>query len=106
MRSRRPRSSRRATMAVSIIRRPRPRRRRRRGTSISASCSFPASTPIYGDAEARLESLAKPAVPRVEVVDELYDAIVHRRPPLHDGRWAMATLEVCLAILESAGDQI
>jgi phthalate 4,5-cis-dihydrodiol dehydrogenase len=39
------------------------------------------------------------------VVDELYDAIVHQRPPLHDGQWAMATVEVCLAILQSAQDQ-
>jgi phthalate 4,5-cis-dihydrodiol dehydrogenase len=66
---------------------------------------LPTGVMVYGDAEARLESLAKPAVPRAEVVDELYDAIVHRRPPLHDGRWAMATLEVCLAILESARDR-
>jgi phthalate 4,5-cis-dihydrodiol dehydrogenase len=66
---------------------------------------LPTGVMIYGDAEARLESLAKPAVPRAEVVDELYDAIVHRRPPLHDGRWARATLEVCLAILESARDR-
>jgi phthalate 4,5-cis-dihydrodiol dehydrogenase len=66
---------------------------------------MPTGVMIYGDAEARLESLPKPAVPRAEVVDELYDAIVHRRPPLHDGRWALATLEVCLAILESARDR-
>jgi phthalate 4,5-cis-dihydrodiol dehydrogenase len=66
---------------------------------------LPTGVMIYGDAEARLEPLVKPAVPRAEVVDELYDAIVHRKPPLHDGRWAMATLEVCLAILESARDR-
>jgi phthalate 4,5-cis-dihydrodiol dehydrogenase len=66
---------------------------------------LPTGVMIYGDAEARLESLARPAVPRAEVIDELYDAIVHRRPPLHDGKWAMATLEVCLAILESARDR-
>jgi len=30
---------------------------------------------------------------------------VHGRPPLHDGTWAMATLEVCLAILQSARDR-
>ena len=66
---------------------------------------LPTGVMIYGDAEARMEPLAKPAVPRAEVVDELYDAIVHRRPPLHDGKWAMATLEVCLAILESARDR-
>jgi len=57
---------------------------------------------IYGDAEKRFDALAPPAVPRAEVIDELYDAVVHGRPPLHSGAWAMATLEVCLAILTSA----
>ena len=66
---------------------------------------LPTGVMIYGDGEPRLEPLARPAVPRAKVVDELYDAIVHRRPPLHDGKWAMATLEVCLAILESARDR-
>ena len=35
--------------------------------------------------------------------------IVRHEPPLHGGRWAMATLEVCLAILasaESGGDVV
>jgi phthalate 4,5-cis-dihydrodiol dehydrogenase len=35
------------------------------------------------------------------VIDELYDAVVHHKPPVHDGEWAAATLEVCLAILRS-----
>ena len=43
-----------------------------------------------------------PEVPRVEVIDELYAAVVEGRPPLHSGEWAMATLEVCLAMLRSA----
>src|SRR5713226_4815421 len=32
---------------------------------------------------------------------ELYDAVVQNRRPFHDGRWGEATLEVCLAMLES-----
>jgi len=28
--------------------------------------------------------------------------VVHKRPVFHDGRWGAATLEVCLAMLESA----
>src|SRR6266513_443915 len=43
---------------------------------------LPTGVMIYGDGEPRLEPLAGPAIPRAEVVDELYDAIVHRRPPL------------------------
>ena len=36
------------------------------------------------------------------MIDELYDAVVRGIAPLHDGAWAMATLEVCLAMLRSA----
>jgi phthalate 4,5-cis-dihydrodiol dehydrogenase len=39
------------------------------------------------------------------VIDEFYDAVVHDRPLLHDGRWGQATLEVCLAILDSARER-
>ena len=38
----------------------------------------------------------------MEVIDELCAAVFDGKPPLHDGRWGMATLEVCLAMLESA----
>jgi len=41
-------------------------------------------------------------VPRAEVIDEFCDAVAGVRPALHSGEWAMATLEVCLAILESS----
>ena len=57
---------------------------------------------IYDHGRAWREDLAKPVVPRGEVIDELYDAVVRGIPPLHSGEWARATLEVCLAILESS----
>jgi phthalate 4,5-cis-dihydrodiol dehydrogenase len=60
---------------------------------------------IYADNEKRLEPLAPPTVPRAEVIDELYAAIVDDRPPLHSGEWGAATLEACLAILRSAREQ-
>jgi phthalate 4,5-cis-dihydrodiol dehydrogenase len=60
---------------------------------------------IYGDHEQRLDALAPPQVARAEVIDELYAAVIDGRPPLHGGEWAMATLEVCLALLRSAGEQ-
>ena len=63
---------------------------------------LPGGVMVYGDAEKRLEPLPPPKVPRAEVIDELYDAVVSGKPPLHGGPWALATLEVCLAILESA----
>ena len=57
---------------------------------------------IYSHEERRFEPLAVRPVPRMEVVDELYDAVVHGIRPKHDGRWGLATMEVCFAILESA----
>jgi phthalate 4,5-cis-dihydrodiol dehydrogenase len=66
---------------------------------------LPTGVMIYGDAEARLEPLPRPTVPRAEVIDELYGAIVEGRTPRHDGAWGRATLEVCLAILASARER-
>jgi phthalate 4,5-cis-dihydrodiol dehydrogenase len=63
---------------------------------------MPNGVMIYRDGAARLDPLPPPAVPRAEVIDELYSAVVNGTPPLHDGAWAMATLEVCLAILQSS----
>ena len=40
-----------------------------------------------------------------EVVDELYGAVIHGKPLVHDAYWARATLEVCLAVLESAREK-
>ena len=57
---------------------------------------------IYADDEKRLEALPAPRVQRAEVIDELCAAVLEQRAPLHGGEWGMATLEVCLAMLESA----
>jgi phthalate 4,5-cis-dihydrodiol dehydrogenase len=40
--------------------------------------------------------------PRDLVLDEFHDAITGRRTPIHDGRWGMANLELCVAAIESA----
>jgi len=57
---------------------------------------------IYANDRAYLEPLPPPQVPRSEVIDELCAAVWDNRPPLHDGAFSRATLEVCLAILRSA----
>jgi phthalate 4,5-cis-dihydrodiol dehydrogenase len=78
---------------------------------IIASCEhadfrpMPDRVLIYGDSEERSESLPPPTIPRREVIDELYDAIVHDRAPFHSGEWSLATTEVCLALLQSANDR-
>jgi phthalate 4,5-cis-dihydrodiol dehydrogenase len=38
-------------------------------------------------------------------LEELYDAVVLGKPLWHDGRWGMATLEVCLALMESSRER-
>lgn len=63
---------------------------------------LPHGVMVYADSEKHLVPLPAPQVPRAEVIDELYGAVVSGQPPLHGGAWAAATLEVCLAILESA----
>lgn len=46
-----------------------------------------------------------PTVPRAEVIDELWSVTRQDQPVRHDGAWSRATLEVCLAILASHGEQ-
>jgi len=57
---------------------------------------------IFEDAQKRFEPLAKPPVPRTEVIDELCAAIDSGRDGIHRGEWGRATLEACLAMLQSA----
>ena len=64
--------------------------------------ALPGGVMIYGDDERRLEPLRPPAVARAEVMDELADAVLLGRAPLHSGQWGLATTEVCLAMLESS----
>ena len=63
---------------------------------------LPDGVMIYGDDAVRFEQIGPPSIPRREVIDELYAAIVDGAPPLHDGAWGRATLEACLALRESA----
>jgi phthalate 4,5-cis-dihydrodiol dehydrogenase len=63
---------------------------------------MPSSVLVYADDERRVENLPAPAIPRVEVIDELHAAVFGHTPPVHDGAWGRATLEVCTAMLRSA----
>lgn len=60
---------------------------------------------IYDDENLRDVPFSLPPGARTSEVDELYDAVTQGRPVYHDGRWGMATLEVCLAIMESAQER-
>ncbi len=66
---------------------------------------LPTGVMIYEDDERRLDALPVPQIPRAEVIDELYAAVVEGKPPVHGGAWALATLETCLAMLQSAREQ-
>jgi len=63
---------------------------------------LPSGVMIYQNGAARMEPLPPPVVPRREVIDEVYRAVIDGEPPLHDGPWAAATVEVLLAMLRSA----
>lgn len=62
---------------------------------------LPSGVMVHSDSRRALHPLPAPAVPRFEVIDELVAAVTGAEAPLHDGRWARATLAVCLALLES-----
>ena len=62
---------------------------------------LPHGVMVYGDETRHLEEIEPPKIPRKEVVDELCAAAMLGTPPLHSGEWGLATLEICLAILES-----
>ncbi len=65
----------------------------------------PSGVEIFADDQRGFEALPHPAVPRSEVIDELYAAVIEGKPLLHSGEWARATTEVCLAILTAARTQ-
>jgi len=60
---------------------------------------------IYGENDKREIDLPVGSRGREAEIEELYNAVVHDRPVFHDGRWGEATLEVCLAMLESAKER-
>jgi len=62
----------------------------------------PAGIYIYDDAGTTELQLTETRGAYAPELDELYDALVYGKPVLHSGRWGLATLEVCLAIMQSA----
>jgi predicted dehydrogenase len=57
---------------------------------------------VYGEDGPRQVPIEHELHGRAAELNEIYHAIIEDRPILHDGRWALATLEVCTAILNSA----
>lgn len=57
---------------------------------------------VYRDDKREHLPLPQPTVPRAEVIDELYAAVIDGIAPMHDGEWARGTIAVSLALLESS----
>jgi phthalate 4,5-cis-dihydrodiol dehydrogenase len=57
---------------------------------------------VHADDRRWLERAPLPAVPRGEVLDAFCAAVLDGVAPVQSGAWGMATLEACLAILDSA----
>jgi phthalate 4,5-cis-dihydrodiol dehydrogenase len=66
---------------------------------------LPDAVVVYGDETRTRRSLPAPGLPRAEVIDALWDAVVDGRAPRHDGAWGKATLEICAALLRSARER-
>ena len=62
----------------------------------------PRGVMVYADQGKSLRAAPRAIIPRVEVIDELVAAVREGVAPLHDGAWSRATMEVCLALLESS----
>ena len=60
---------------------------------------------IYSDEGQRELSVTGRSASRNSELQELYEAVTQNRPVYHDGRWGLATLEVCLAIMQSARER-
>jgi predicted dehydrogenase len=60
---------------------------------------------LYGDEGRKELPVTGRSASRFSELNELYEAVVEDRPVYHDGRWGMATLEVCLAIMQSARER-
>ncbi|WP_067929390.1 Gfo/Idh/MocA family protein [Alicyclobacillus shizuokensis] len=57
---------------------------------------------VYGENGIEEIALPKDVTPHDRVVEELVGAVLATQTPVHTAAWGLATLEVCLAVLESA----
>lgn len=65
-------------------------------------CPLPDAIHVHGNQSQERLSLARPHIPRAEVIDELVLALRSGKAPLHNGPWARETIQACLALLRSA----
>ncbi|MFB5195388.1 Gfo/Idh/MocA family protein [Neobacillus sp. KR4-4] len=59
---------------------------------------------VYGESD-KVEIQLGNETGRDVMIAELYDAVAFDKPPIHDGKWGKANLEVCQAVLKSARER-
>jgi phthalate 4,5-cis-dihydrodiol dehydrogenase len=60
---------------------------------------------VYDDEGMHEVSVSGEGATGVTELNEIYAAVTEGKPISHDGRWGMATLEVCVAIMQSAKER-
>ncbi len=65
----------------------------------------PGGLRLYSDEESWEIPISTATDGRHGIINHLYEAVVHGRRPFADGRWGKATVEVLLAVLESARER-
>lgn len=65
----------------------------------------PSGIYVYNDEGVTDIALEEPRESRRPELEELYNFLVDGKPILHSGLWGLATMEVCLAIMESSAEQ-
>ncbi|MDN4075438.1 Gfo/Idh/MocA family protein [Fictibacillus terranigra] len=60
---------------------------------------------VYGEDEKYIVPISKEETGRINVIDELYKAVIQGKKPVHDGQWAKANLEVCVRAIQSSKER-
>jgi len=60
---------------------------------------------IYAEEKKYVVPISKKETGRYNVLDELYQAVVIKEKPMHDGYWAKANLEICIKALKSSKER-
>jgi hypothetical protein len=60
---------------------------------------------VYGDGGRREVVAAGDGLMGVLEMDEMVACLFDGKPIVHDGRWGLATLEVCTALLDSSTER-
>jgi phthalate 4,5-cis-dihydrodiol dehydrogenase len=60
---------------------------------------------VYAEEKKFILPISKEETGRFNVIDELYRAVAKDEPPLHDGYWAKANLEICIKAIQSSKER-